>query len=708
MNLLALKEKFKNKKTANVNNNNGKMKRFLSKVSGAFMLPISVMAIAGLFLGIGAAISSHSTTHSAKVFGQFIQNLGDPIFGAMPILFAAAIVVSFTEEAGVGVFCAIIGYAVFCALQTPFIHEQKEFAMDAKGKIIGTVIGDTVTLNHGTWNDVKNLHQVIEIDDQGSTKITFEKSMGFSVLFEGAARTPSDLKKLVGNNLGILSLQTSVFGGIVIGALVAFAYNKFHTIKLPSMISFFGGKRFVALAVIVMVIPVVFLFLLMWPYIGFGLAKFGQASGKAPGGTDSLIFGFIERALIPFGLHHVFYAPLWWTPAGGDLGASLVEAAKTAGVSHGDASEAAKSLFDDESFKQVQKILDTGKSGDSFLWIEFSKLSINNLTLKSADVAKKLHLGSNISLPVFEMLSKGLGLNLGRFMQGKFPFMTMALPAAAAAMVFAAPKESRKVALGAVLPAALTSFTTGVTEPIEFTFLFLAPWLFWGFHAIMAGFSFMFMNLFGAHVGMTFSGGIIDAVIYGALPISKGTNFWWMFIIGSAYVPIYFFAFYFAIKKFDLATPGRGGNTELFTKKSMINKKGGSNKDVQQAKNIIEGLGGWENITRVANCATRLRVDIKDMDKVNEVTLKSNGAFGFMKTSSTHIQCIFGPQVESISGEISRLKKADSKTDNKSSDKKQIVRTTAKSNSKPKAKTAVKTTKKPKARTTAKKVTTKK
>ncbi len=652
LNLDSIKSKFlKKNNKAKVNNDSGKMKRFLSKISGAFMLPISVMAIAGLFLGVGAAISSNAGSNDAvKVFGKFIQNLGDPVFAMMPLLFAAAIVVAFTEEAGVAVFVAIIGYAVFSALQSPFITNDYG---DSTKWVRGKTVGNTTTLiGAHTWKEVQGWEKILEGDVvKGTQKFHFAQLTGFKILFGGAGRDAATLKALVGNSVGIHSMQTSVFGGIVVGAITAWAYNRFHTIKLPTIISFFGGKRFVAFAVILLMVPVVFLFLILWPYIGYGLGKFGEASGKAPAGIDSFVFGFIERSLIPFGLHHVFYAPLWWTNAGGDLGTTLIAAATKAQLPHGDVAAATSALFDSKSASAITQILNSGKSGDSFLWIEASKLSVNTLTLKTDAIAKAL--GISKTMPVFDMLS-GLGLSLGRFMQGKFPFMTMALPAAAAAMIFAAPKENRKVAMGAIIPAAVTSFTTGVTEPIEFTFLFLAPWLFWGFHAVMAGFSFMLMKVSGAHMGMTFSGGFIDMIVYGMIPLQKGTHFWWALVIGLPLIPIYFAAFYFAIKKFDLATPGRGGNTTLFTKKSFKEAKGKPN---AQALGIVEGLGGWDNISKVTNCATRLRVDVVDMKKVNEAKLKSQGAVGFMKTSKTHIQCIFGPQVESIAGEIKRLPK---------------------------------------------------
>ncbi|MCP4336881.1 MAG: PTS transporter subunit EIIC [Mycoplasma sp.] len=613
MNFSLIKKFFQKDKKIKVNNGKGGMNKFLSKISGAFMLPISVMAIAGLFLGVGAAIASHSGhNHGVEVFGQFVSKLGDPVFGAMPILFAAAITVAFTEEAGVAVFAAIIGYLTFSMLQTPFITEVNHGS--------GTFLADGKVVAKGSLN----AKEVMMHD-------------GWKVLFGGAGRTAKEMDKLVGSNLGVSSLQTSVFGGILVGALTSWAYNKFHTIKLPNIISFFGGKRFVPLVVIILMIPLVFTFLLFWPWVGYGLAKFGEVSGKAPVGLDSFVFGLIERSLIPFGLHHVFYAPLWWTKAGGDFTQAY------------DNWHNAGNIMDAAQYTELTKAVGT-KAGDSSLWIAMAGLKFNAINWKDVN-------GVQHSLPVFEFMKSQLGLNLGRFMQGKFPFMIFALPAAAAAMVMAAPKENRKMALGTILPAGLTSMTTGVTEPIEFTFLFLAPALFWGFHAFMAGFSFMLMNVFGAHIGMTFSGGMIDMVIYGMLPVSKGTQFWWAILIGLAYIPIYFFVFYFSIKKFNLETPGRGNNTKLFSKADFKNKGKNNTKSDPIAEGIVAAYGGWDNITGTANCATRLRFDVKDASKVDESALKAVGAVGIMRTSAKHVQAIFGPQAEQIHNAIKKLPK---------------------------------------------------
>lgn len=586
---------FKSKSSvASDNSKKGNLRQVLSKISGAFMLPISVMSIAGLFLGVGAAIASNSSASGAIKFGNLIQALGDPVFSALPLLFAIAFVIAFTDEAGVAVFATIIGYLVFVAVQQVFI-----------------------TVNKTETEAV--------------------------ILFEGGGRGKAELVKIVGKSLGFTSLQTSVFGGIAVGMFVQFLYNKFHTIQLPQIISFFGGKRFVALVTIPAMALLAFVFLIFWPWVGVVLNKFGALLGQTPYGFDSLIFGYIERSLIPFGLHHVFYAPLWYTSVGGDAGATIEAGLKAAagdGVIINGANTAAilKDYAADKSAFQ----------GDSTAALKLLKYgNFIDYTLN----------GKEVKVPLFTFLQNN-GMKIGRFADGKFSGMMFGLPAAAAAMVVAAPKENRKVALGTVFPAALTSFMTGVTEPIEFTFLFLSPLLFWGFHAGMMAISFWLANLSGVHIPMAFSGGVLDMVLYGVVPLQKGTNFWWPLVIGLAYLPIYFFGFWFFIKWQNLETPGRGKTIKLFTKKDYLAAKDNKSKvdaktevDPQVAA-IIEGYGGVDNIVAFNNCASRLRYDIKDLSKVSEEKLKAAGAVAIKVEGTNHVQAIMGPVAEQLNSKI--------------------------------------------------------
>ncbi len=618
--LSSIKEKFffwkKDRKVST--KTGGGMKAFLSKLSGAFLLPIAVLAIAGLFLGIGSTIASNCPDGSGgQTFGNFIKELGNPLFGALPLLFAAAIAVSFTEEAGVAVFNSIIGYLIFSAIQAVFITPVYAEA------------GDLI---------------------------------GYKILFGGGWRNPEDLKALVGGMLGFNVMQTSVFGGIVVGFVVQWAYKKFHTIQLPQVISFFGGKRFVALAVVLLMIPLVFAFLLFWPYIGYIFNWIGKNSGKIPYGFDSFIFGFIERSLVPFGLHHVFYSPLWYTSAGGDvsvelknwlsdpnvkiLASDLKDLMKALGLSDNELNNLGLSDLTQYVGIADFNFIPGSVQGDSTTTLALMGVNTNTIHYEINGVKH--------SESVYMFVQNELGIKLGRFLDGKFSFMQWGLPFAGAAMVMAAPKENRKVALGTVFPAALTCFVTGVTEPLEFTFLFLAPALFFGFHAFMCALSFLMANVLSVHIGMAFSGGFLDLVVYGMVPVMKGTNFWWTIVVGMAYIPIYYFGFYFWIKKADLPTPGRGGNTKLFTKKDYQNSKESSEAIANesgiepQVLSIIDGFGGRSNITKTANCATRLRFDVNDMSLVDENKLKAAGAFGMRKVSDTHVQAIFGPIADQL------------------------------------------------------------
>lgn len=639
------------------NSGDGKIKRILSQVSGAFMLPISVMAIAGLLLGIGATIEANTVSHGAKLLGKFIKNLGDPVFGGLPLLFAAAFVIAFTNEAGVGVFAAVISYLVFSALQSVFIHDVTEttyavFNNTAQSGQEVFVVSPDVLKNNDLLSELAKVSgKAVDQIKEGDRFLTSTKLTGYNILFTQGGRAPEAMKNLVGSSLGFKTLQTSIFGGIAIGIIVSILYNKFNAIQLPTVISFFGGKRFVSLVSILAMIPLSFIFLLFWPWVGVGLNYLGYGLGKVPYGFESFIFGFIERSLIPFGLHHAFYAPLWYTPAGGDMQSAIENFEKAGNAIVGSNGLNLKEL--------VASSADAWK-GDSLISTKIAGLSYNTIDF-TLNGSAKIH-----TLPILEFVSKHLEIKVGRFMQGKYSFMMFGLPAAAVAMIFAAPKENRKVALGTVLPAGLTSMITGVTEPIEFTFLFLAPWLFWGVHALFAAFSFMFANVLGAHVGMVFSGGIFDLIFYGIIPFQKGTNFWWVLVVGLAYIPLYFFTFYFAIKRFNLETPGRGNNTKLFTKKDYLAKNNKSNLDPKVVE-IVQSLGGVDNISVFNNCASRLRYDIKDRSLINEERLKAvNGVAGIAYMGDKNIQIIVGPVADQLNSKIknsvNELKKLPTET----------------------------------------------
>ncbi|ADE19812.1 PTS transporter subunit IIABC [Mycoplasma crocodyli] len=628
MNTLSKKLSKKESNKSKDNSGSSKVRKVLSKISGAFMLPISIMAIAGLFLGVGATISHQAVNNQGlKVFGEFIKMLGEPVFAALPLLFASAFVVAFTDEAGVGVFATIIAYLTFSALQSVFIWESYTSLMH-NGTPVPAQIYD------------ENLGKFVDLLDKEG-KIIPEKTLeGYVILFKQGGRDAASMEKLVGSTLGFKSLQTSAFGGIAVGLIVQYLYNRFHTIQLPSVISFFGGKRFVAIISIIAMIPTAFIFLLLWPWIGKGLSTFGNYLGKVPYGFESFIFGFLERSLVPFGLHHAFYAPLWYTQAGGDLYTALNNF-KTSGLVPG------------ESLNDLIKTVAESKNK----FVGDSTMSLSLVGFKYNTIEYTLN-GTAVSKPLFAFLAQDLGIKVGRFLDGKFSFMIFGLPAAGLAMIMAAPKENRKLAIGAVLPAAITCLVTGVTEPIEFTFLFLAPWLFWGFHAFFCALSFMIANLLGVHIPMAFSGGLLDLTIYGIIPFAKGTNFYWTLAVGAGYAPIYFFAFLFFIKKFNLETPGRGRNVKLFTKEDYLKQKDtkGTTQDLGQIDPkglaVVQAYGGISNITSFNNCASRLRYDVLDGSLVNEDALKAAGAAGVKREGNNHVQAIFGPVSEQLNSKI--------------------------------------------------------
>ncbi|WP_322936179.1 glucose PTS transporter subunit IIA [Mycoplasmopsis cynos] len=656
---------FKGNKEKKLNNSDsGRLRRTLSKISGAFLLPISVMSIAGMFLGVGAAIAGIDKSNFGLVlFGDLIKALGEPVFASLPLLFAVAFVIAFTDEAGVAVFATVIGYLVFASVQSVFIWPEYTYSLkDADSSSIEKL--------KDAANNVKDL------------KVLNKELVGYTILFKAGGRSPESLKQVVGSTLGVTSLQTSVFGGIAVGLIVQWIYRKFHTIQLPQFISFFGGKRFVSLVTIPTMAVFALIFIIFWPWIGIVLNLFGNLLSKAPLGVESLIFGFLERSLVPFGLHHAFYAPLWYSDAGGNVSASVNEFLKHYTVIK-DAAEATKYdvnyLIIDSSLQELINKVNADPSqyvGDSTAALSLLKLD-DTVDYKLVYLKEGKRIIETYKVPLFEFVAH-TGVKIGRFTDGKFAFMIFGLPAAGLAMILAAPKENRKVAIGAVFPAALTAAVTGVTEPIEFTFLFLAPYMFWGFHAAMCAISFMLANILGVHIPQAFSGGFLDLLLYGIIPFAKGTNFYLTFVVGIIYAPIYFVVFYFVIKWKDLGTPGRGQNLKLFTKADYINR----NKELNSSSNessdsefknidhqalaIVQGLGGTNNISAYNNCASRLRYDVRDLSLVNERILKEAGAYGIKFEGETHVQIIIGPAAEQLNAMIKSQRELIAKYEMKS------------------------------------------
>lgn len=522
----------------------------LQRVGRAFMLPIALLPIAGLLLGIGSSFTNTATLEAYNLVGfmgpgtviysifSVLASVGSVIFDNLPIIFAMGVALGMAEnEKATATLSAAIAFFVM----------------------------------HKTINALLTISGMLES----------------GALQEGA----------VANVVGIQSLQMGVFGGIIVGLGVAALNNRFYKIRLPNIISFFGGTRFVPIISTTVYILVGVLMFFVWPYIQAGIYALGDLVLRS-GYAGTLIYGFIERILIPFGLHHVFYLPFWQTGVGGSA------------------------MIDGVMIYGAQNIF-------------FAELASPNTVRFSVEAT--------------------------RFMSGKFPLMIFGLPGAALAMYTCAKSHKKKVAGGLLLSAALTSMLTGITEPIEFTFLFVAPILY-VIHSILAGLAYMLMHVLKVGVGMTFSGGIIDLILFGILPGNAKTNWIMIPLVGIFYFAVYFFLFRFLIRKMNYATPGReddDADTKLYTRADYNAKKEGTSAESAQSGDvynetsalILEGLGGKDNIANLDCCATRLRVTVKDPDLVNDAKLKQSGAAGVIRKGGG-VQVVYGPQVAVIKSEL--------------------------------------------------------
>ncbi|WP_425311527.1 PTS transporter subunit EIIC [Mesoplasma chauliocola] len=655
----------------------------LSKLSKAFLLPIALLPIAGVFLGVGAAISSNSDAGTfGYFFGTLLNKMGDVCFGNLPILFCISVALAYTKDSGIAAITAVVGFLVMNGMQAALLHTQ---VMDASNvwaqiNVAGSGEGTTQTL----WVSFNELASIARFGDviqyvyttsdlsttQSLEGVSYQVVNASRELIDGAGLVYYSLlwinkipNGLITSNVGINSLNTGVFAGIFVGAIAAKCYNKFHQTQLPSAISFFSGTKLVPIVTFVAVIPLSLIFMFIWPYIGMGLAAFGQASGNLPGGIDSFIYEVAERSLVPFGLHHVFYAPLWWTNAGG----SIAEAFNTA-------NEAQQNAFVEIWMKNHDAVALGLPAMPKFDDIRNLIASRPDLWTSMGDQTMAYKVIANTDILNFTDL-EALNLNIGRFQSGKFGFMLLGLPMAGLAMWLNVPKENRKEVMGIYFSAAFTCFLTGITEPIEYTFLFLAPWLFYGVHMPLAALSFLFAGLFKTHVSMTVSGGFIDYIVFGVIPFfgSKAMTAKSVFaILGVAVImaPAYFFSFYFAVKYGKVMVPGRDGsaNAQLATKADYKASKGlnvdgskieGSTSKVsakdaveeariQKATKIIEFLGGEGNIVDVDACASRLRLTVKDGSLVDKDGIISLGGATGALVRGTNVQVVYGGEQEAI------------------------------------------------------------
>jgi PTS system D-glucosamine-specific IIC component len=535
----------------------GKAFALLQRIGKALMVPVAILPAAGLLLGLGAGAQNVykqiNDTDAVpdglfKLITDTMTGAGDIVFANLPLLFALGVAIGLTGDAGVAALAGTVGFLIMN--KTIQVFGQVSVAVDENGAPL--VTEDCAAA------------PCFQADGLGS--ISDLTSPGFTSV------------------LGIPSLQMGVFGGILVGIVAAWAYNKYFTISLPPYLGFFAGKRFVPIATATFCLLLGILMTFVWPPIGEAINAFADAI-KGLGAIGVFIFGLVERSLIPFGLHHIFYSPFWF------------------------------------QFGEWTN-LDTGQvfTGDQRMW--FGQLSADAEFVDNE------------------------GDPTGRYMTGKFPFMMFGLPAAALAMYHEAKTHRRKVAAGILASAALTSFLTGITEPIEFTFLFVAPLLF-AVHAVIAGLSFMVMYITGTQIGLTFSGGLIDFFIFGILPNREP---WWNVILfGLALMPIYYFLFRWWIRKFDIATPGR--EPDLVEEDDV---PGGHMSEQTIAHGVLAALGGRKNITNLDACITRLRVSVADPSAVDKDLLKSLGAAGVLEVSGG-VQAIFGPKAEQLKDEVKAL-----------------------------------------------------
>lgn len=504
------------------------------------MLPIAILPVAGLLLGIGSSFTNPTTLEAYGLTGiireggilytilDIMSKTGGVVFDNLALLFAMGVAIGMAKkEKEVAALSGAVAYLIMNMTVSALIS--------AKGGVEAMAANSTAT------------------------------------------------------TLGITTLQMGVFGGIIVGLGVGALHNRFYRIKLPQVLSFFGGTRFVPIisSLVFLIVGIIMFF--VWPIVQGWIANLGDLV-LASGYAGTWIYGIIERALIPFGLHHVFYMPFWQTEVGGAM------------VIDGTLVQGAQNIF-------------------------------------FAELASKA--------------TERFSVSATRFMSGKFPFMIFGLPAAAYAMYRTARPEKRKVVGGLLLSAALTAMLTGITEPIEFTFLFVSPILY-VIHCVLAGLSYMLTHIFGVGVGMTFSGGLIDLTLFGILQGNAKTNWIWIVIIGLFYAVLYYFLFSTMIRKLNLKTPGREADdeeTKLYTRADMNKKREAREREDTVSANILIGLGGEKNISDIDCCATRLRITLNNPSLVEESYLNRSGASGIIKKGKG-IQIIYGPQVSVIKSNL--------------------------------------------------------
>ncbi|QQZ10183.1 glucose-specific PTS transporter subunit IIBC [Heyndrickxia vini] len=495
----------------------------------SFMLPIAVLPAAGLLLGIGGALSNPNTIKAYPFLdvswlqGIFtiMSSAGNIVFANLALLFAVGLAVGLAKsDKGTAGLAGVLAFLVMNATMSALL---------------------TIT---------------------GKMNVDNPAAAGQGMV------------------LGIQSLETGVFGGVVVGILASWLHNRYNKTQLPPFLGFFSGSRFVPIISSFAAIILGVVMFIVWPFIQSGIFKMGGLV-EATSYIGTFIYGFVLRLLGPFGLHHIFYMPFWTTSLGGSL------------------------VVDGHLVEGTQRIF-------------FAQLADPD--------TKEFYVGTS------------------RFMSGRFITMMFGLLGAAYAIYRTAKPKNKKIVAGLMGSAALTSFLTGITEPLEFSFLFVAPVLY-VLHAFFDGLAFMMAHILHITIGQTFSGGFIDFILFGILQGNAKTNWVLVPVVGIIWFFLYFFSFSFLIKKFNFKTPGREEEGEAAV---SINNKS------ERAQVIVDALGGLENLDNVDCCATRLRVTVKNETVVNEDLLKKTGARGVI-SKGKGIQVIYGPDVTIIKNEIEEM-----------------------------------------------------
>jgi PTS system maltose and glucose-specific IIC component len=510
---------------------------FFQSLGKTFMLPVALLSFCGIMLGIGSSLSSHDVITLIPFLGNpllqlvftWMSKVGSFAFSFLPVMFAIAIPLGMAREnKGVAAFSGFVGFAV--------MNLAVNFWLTAKG--------------------------ILPTSDAAVLKANNIQSI-----------------------LGIQSIDTGILGAVIVGIIVFYLHERFHTIRLPDALAFFGGTRFVPIITTLVMGLAGLAIPLIWPWFAKAIAGLGWVINSA-GDFGPMIFGTGERLLLPFGLQHILVAIIRFTDAGGTMDVC------------GHSVSGALTIF------QAQ-----------------------------------------LSCPT----SGGFSESATRFLsQGKMPAFLGGLPGAALAMYHCARPENRHKIKGLLISGVVACVVGGTTEPLEFLFLFVAPFLYL-IHAVLTGLGFTVMAVLGVTIGNT-DGNVIDFVVFGILH-GLSTKWYWVPVVAAVWFAGYYLIFRFAITRFNIKTPGRELDTPLGEKMS----RGPVGKSGYNTPAILAALGGIDNITSLDNCLTRLRLSVKDMSLVDDAALKANRVIGVVHLNQHNLQVVIGPQVQSVKDEIATL-----------------------------------------------------